>query len=784
MGGTAFFLINLAFDFSMEVITTIFYYLLSFIMSVGDVILFSVMFIYHLLLIISTSLMKNVFLTRNPKLNRSRKRKNKKVTLFPFPVFPKIKYFFLGIVFSFFFLFLPLLFFITIQTLPNPQVLNQAPFAQTTKIFDRNHQLLYQLYANENRTNVPLTDVPLALQQATIAIEDKNFYKNPGFDISAIIRAGISDLSGHGFQGGSTITQQLIKSSLLTSEVSLKRKAEEVMLAFWAEKIYSKKKILELYFNQVPYGGTAWGVEAASETYFGKEVKNLDLAESAFLAGMPQAPTLYSPYGDNPLLWKSRQKEVLVRMRELGYISQKQVSDTLSENLVFQTPKTPLLAPHFVMYIKNLLIQKYGLAAVEKGGLNVTTSLDLSTQEKAQNIVSTEISHDDYLHVTNGAAIITNPKNGDILAMVGSADYNNPDWGNVNLATSFRQPGSSIKIVTYALALSKGFTPATILDDSPVAYSLTNNTIYAPVNYDGRFHGRVSLRIALANSFNIPAVKTLNTFGISNFVDLGRQMGIQSLRDPSEYGLSLTLGSADVTMLDMSTAFGTLANLGNRVDLNPILEVTDYTGTVLEKKKDISTKSVLSSGVAFILSDILADNNARSMEFGPSSPLLIPGHTVSVKTGTSDNKRDNWTIGYNQISNRNRPQYEVTVWVGNNDNTPMSQDLASGITGAAPIWHGIMAELLKNIPDEKFSLPSDITTKPCIGRVEYFIRGTENSIACSFLPSTSPTKGATALLASPKDPGTPSQSPLPQTNIPSSQIALPQPLKRHQHTRH
>ncbi len=499
---------------------------------------------------------------------------------------------------------------------------------------------------------------------------------------------------------------------------------------------------------------------------------------------MPQAPTLYSPYGDNPKLWKDRQKEVLERMKELGYISQNQVSDALSEDIVFQTPKIPLLAPHFVMYIKNLLIQKYGLVTVEKGGLNVTTSLDLTLQEKAQNIVSTEVSHDDYLHVTNGAAIITNPKNGDILAMVGSADYNNPDWGNVNLATSYRQPGSSIKIVTYALALSKGFTPATILDDSPVAYTLTNNTIYAPVNYDGRFHGRVSLRIALANSLNIPAVKTLNTFGVPSFVDLGRQMGIQSLKDPSEYGLSLTLGSADVTMLDMSSAFGTLANMGGHVDLNPILEVTDYTGTVLEKKKGLVSKSVLSHGVAFILSDILADNNARSMEFGPSSPLLVQGHTVSVKTGTSDNKRDNWTIGYNQTSSENKPQYEVTVWVGNNDNSPMSQDLASGITGAAPIWHAIMADILKDSPDDKFSIPSDVMTKPCIGRTEYFIRGTENSIACNFLPSPSPIKGATALLASPKDPGTPSQSPLPQTNIPSSQIALPQPLKHHARSRH
>lgn len=311
--------------------------------------------------------------------------------------------------------------------------------------------------------------------------------------------------------------------------------------------------------------------------------------------------------------------------------------------------------------------------------------------------------------------------------MVGSANYNNPDWGNVNIATSLRQPGSSIKIVTYAAALSKGYTPASGIDDTPVSFPGAVYA-YAPVNYDGQFHGRVTVRQALANSFNIPAVKLLNTVGVDAFVNLGKKLGISSLDSPDNYGLSVTLGSADVTMLDMATAYSTLANLGTRVDLNPLLKVIDSKGNVLEEK-EVTQENVLDKTVAFQIGDILADNQARSWEFGPNSPLKIDGHRVSVKTGTTDNKRDNWTIGYT-------PDYVVTVWVGNNDNTPMSQNLASGITGAAPIWHQIMSMLLADKKDPLLAIPTDIVAKECQGHQEYFRSGTENSVNCGYLIPT------------------------------------------------
>ena len=647
----------------------------------------------------------------------------------------KLRYFFLGIMFSFFFLFVPLLSYILVKTLPDPTILSQQQFPQTTKIYDRNHTLLFQFYANQNRTLVHLHEIPLYLRDATVAIEDKNFYENPGFDIVAIVRAAIADLQHKGLQGGSTITQQLMKSTLLTSEQTVNRKIEEIVLAFWTERLYSKDKILEMYLNVVPYGGTAWGVQTAAQTYFGKDVKDLDLAECAFLAGMPQAPTLYSPFGTHPTLWKARQKEVLVRMQQLGFIDKTQEKQAESEQLVFQSQITPLLAPHFVMYIKDLLIQKYGLPLVEKGGLSVTTSLDLPTQQMAQKVVSNEVLHDASLNLTNGAAVVTNPQNGDILAMVGSVDYNNPDFGAVNIATSLRQPGSSIKVVTYAAALSHGYTPATIIQDAPVSYTSPWET-YSPVNYDGRFHGNVTLRTSLANSFNIPAVKTLNAIGIPTFVEYGHKMGITHLQSADHYGLSVTLGAAEITMLDMATAYGTLADNGTRVDLNPILEVDDYKGNILEKKTTTSGAPVLDPGVTFLLSNILSDNNARSLEFGSNSPLYIPGHSIPVKTGTTDNKRDNWTDGYT----KNRV---VIVWVGNNDNSPMSQSLASGITGAAPIWHQIMGNLVSGKLDDPYRPPSDVVTKPCGIGVEYFLKGTENSVSCISYPTWTPTPSPT-----------------------------------------
>ncbi len=671
-------------------------------------------------------------------------RKPKAIKIFPLPLLSiKIRYFILGFLLSLIFVFMPLIVIIFLQDLPSPKQLNLQKPPLTTKIFDRKGILLYQIYASQNRTLIPLSSIPKHLREATIAIEDKTFYKNSGVDIAAIIRATIADLSGKPLQGASTITQQLIKSTLLSPEITIERKVKEIILAFWTQQIYTKDQILEMYFNQIPYGGTAWGVEAASEVYFGKQTKDLSLAQSAFLAGLTRAPTIYSPFGESPSLWKGRQKEVLTKMQELKYIDSKEKEEALREELVFSTPQTPLYAPHFVMYIKDLLIKKYGLAMVEKGGLYVTTSLDLKTQDMVQKIVTEEVEKNAYLNLTNGASIVTNPKNGDILSMVGSRDYSDPTSGNFNVTIALRQPGSSIKAVTYAAGLTNGFTAATILEDSPVTYTTFNGPSYSPVNYDGKFHGKMSLRIALANSINIPAVKILSKIGIPNMVNTAKKMGITTWNNSSNYGLAITLGAADVKMIDMATVYGVLANGGVRADLNPILKLTDALGNVLEEKPSFAQaseskkegKQIIDPGVAFIISNILADNAARAMEFGANSPLNIPNHYVSVKTGTSDNKRDNWTIGYT-------PDYVVAVWVGNSDNSPMSQVLASGITGAAPIWHNIMMNLLPqastNTSAIKLIVPQNVIQKDCIGRKEYFIKGTENSVNCNYMPTPAP----------------------------------------------
>lgn len=657
--------------------------------------------------------------------HRHRRRGRPRLPL-KIPKTAKFKYLFVGTAASFLFLFLPLYGYTFIKSLPDPRTLANQETPQTTKIYDRNKVLLYQIYANQNRTDVPLSKIPKNLINATIAIEDKNFYKTVGFDIEGIARSAIADIKGQPLQGGSTITQQLIKTRLLTPERTFERKIKEIILAVWAEQLYSKEEILEMYFNQVPYGGTAWGAQAGAQTYFGKNVEELTLAESAFLAGLPQAPTTYSPYGTNPDLWKSRQKDILARMVEDEYISSEDAKKATEEKLTFEPPRNNIKAPHFVMYVKDLLVEKYGLPIVERGGLTVITSLDLKTQEIAQNIITEEVEKSAHLGFTNAGTLITNPQNGDILAMVGGKDYYDEAGGNYNVTTALRQPGSTIKVVTYSAALLNGATAATTIQDTPVTYASAGSPSYSPVNYDGRFHGTVTLRNALGNSINIPAVKTLNQVGISKMVDLAKDMGISTWSDPENYGLSITLGAAEAKMTDMATVYGTLANNGKRVDLNPFIKITTYQGAVLEEKTEPREKTVLPEEIAFIISNILADNNARSMEFGRNSPLNIPKHTVSVKTGTTDNKRDNWTIGYT-------PNLLTAVWVGNNDNSPMNPRLASGITGAAPIWNKIMNTMLVSAStvNESYPKPSNIVAKSCRGTTEYFIKGTENSTLCN-----------------------------------------------------
>ena len=642
----------------------------------------------------------------------------------------KVWYILLGIFVSFFFLFLPLVFVVFLQDLPTPEQLVFRQIPQTTKIYDRHNILLAEIYTQQNRTMIPLADVPKSLQEATLAIEDKHFYEHPGVDFISLIRALKETIINNNPQGGSTITQQLIKSSLLTPERSITRKVKEVVLAFWAERIYTKEQILEMYFNQVPYGGTAYGVEAAAETYFNKSVRQLTLAESSFLAGLTAAPSVYSPYGLTPTAWKTRQREVLHNMVKLKYISQKQADAAAKEPLFFREQQQSLHAPHFVEYVKQQLIQTYGITAVEKGGLQIITTLDLPTEEMAEKIVRDEVERSRYLSVSNGAALITDPRKGDILAMVGSHDFNDPESGNVNIATSRRQPGSSIKVVTYSAALQHGMTPATMLDDTPVSYPLTDGQVYSPVNYDGNYRGRIPLRDALANSLNIPAIKTLDAIGIPTMVALAKDMGVTSWGDPKDYGLSLTLGAAEVTMMDMARVNGVLAHQGVIIPLNPIIKVTDSTGKTLEQKTTPAGKKVLDPSITFLISNILADNAARTPTFGNNSDLKIEGHTVSVKTGTTDNKRDNWTNGYTN-------NFVVIAWVGNNDNTPMSQNLASGITGAAPIWHDIMTNLLAKNPETQPTIPETIVQKRCNGREEYFVKGTETTANCDVINPSS-----------------------------------------------
>ncbi len=636
------------------------------------------------------------------------------------------------------FVFLPYSAYIWLTNLPNPQLLKERDIEVTTKIFDRNGKLLYELYADQNRTPVRLGQIPEIVKQATIAIEDKNFYRHNGFSLSAILRASRETLINHRTQGGSTISQQLIKSSLLTPEIKISRKIKEIILAFWAERLYTKEQILEMYFNQVPYGGTAWGIEAAARTYFNKSIQDINLAEAALLAGLPAAPTEYSPFGNHPEKAQVRQREVLRRMVEDGYITAELADAAQKIPLKFAANRTEIRAPHFVMYIRELLEQKYGPRLLERGGLRIKTSLDLSIQEKAQEIVSRHIQNLKQLQVGNGAAIITNPKTGEILAMVGSRDYFSIDGGSVNVTTALRQPGSAIKVVTYTAALENGFTAASILDDNPVVYQIPGNLAYIPVNYDGRFHGPVPLRYALANSYNIPAVKVLSRIGVKTMIEKGQIMGITSWEENSRFGLSLTLGGGEVTMTDMAAVFGTLANLGVRQPLIPILEVLDYTGRVIERNKPGRGIKATTPQVAWIINNILSDNTARIAAFGPNSSLVIPGFTVSVKTGTSNDKRDNWTAGFT-------PAFVAVVWVGNNNNSPMHPTLTSGVTGAAPIWHDLMLEILKNRENEVSKMPDGVITIPCFfGRTEYFIRGTEPTNGrCGAIPTPQPTPAPT-----------------------------------------
>lgn len=645
----------------------------------------------------------------------------------------RIRYFLSGVLVT---LILVLIYqsYLFVKDLPSPNNIGKVNYPLSTHIYDRNGVLLYEIYRDQNRTKTSLKELPNYVVQSTIAIEDKDFYKHNGVAwISGVLRAFKESVFNKTIQGGSTITQQLVKSALLTPERTVERKIKEVILALWTEKIYNKNEILEMYLNQVPYGGSSYGIEEAAKTYFGKSAKELTLVEAALLAGLPQAPSVYSPY-NNPEASLRRKNEVLEAMAKLGYIDKATKENSQKIKLEVLPPNTSISAPHFVFYTKSLLESYYGIEKVEKGGLKVKTTLDLDIQKEAEKILSEEIEKIKYLNVSNGAILVTRPSTGEILAMVGSVDYFEKPWGAFNVTTALRQPGSSIKPIMYSLALQNGYTAASIIDDSPVVFKTPGSSPYQPVNYDGKFHGKVPLRYALANSYNIPAVKVLNSIGVDKFIDFAEKLGIGTWQDRSRYGLSLTLGGGEVTMVDMAEAFGTLANLGYKLPLSYYLDIKDSNSQTIRELNPFKIRE-MDPAIPYIISDILSDNQARTWAFGTGSTLEIPGYKVAVKTGTTNDKRDNWTVGYT-------PDFLVVVWVGNNDNSPMDPYLSSGITGASPIWNRMMSYLLKNYSDSNhwYTKPENIIEKTCyFGKKEYFIKGTEDKVNCGSQVLATPT---------------------------------------------
>ena len=622
------------------------------------------------------------------------------------------------------------------KDLPRPdKIVRSEGFS--TKIYDRNGELLYDIFANQRRTPVDITQVPQHLCNATIAIEDKNFYKHGGFDPTGWFRAVYNIIVHHRLQGGSTLTQQLVKNALLTQQRTITRKLKEFILAIQIESRYSKDQILQMYFNETPYGGTAWGVEAAAEIYFGKKVSELNLVESAILAGLPQLPSVYSPFSDNPKAYIARTTQVLRRMREDGYITRPQEEEAVKQldKVEFAKEGASFKAPHFVMYVKKQLEDRYGQQLVEQGGLRVTTTLDLKLQEEAQKAVSEEIKKVESLHITNGAAVVLDPQKGEILAMVGSKDYNDPNYdGKVNVTLSLRQPGSAIKPVTYLTALKKGYTASTLLMDTPTTFpGGVGLPDYKPVNYDGKFHGPLQVRYTLGNSINMSAVKMLAMVGIKEMLKTSYDLGLSTLEPTADnlkrFGLSVTLGGGEVRLLELAGAYSSFANGGLKIEPVSILKVTDKDGKVLEEKKDIPGKKVITPEQAFIISHILSDNSARLITFGERSALVVSNRTIAVKTGTTNDKRDNWTIGWT-------PQAIVGVWVGNNDNSQM-KEVSSGVSGAAPIWRRIITTALADKSSVGFPVPEGVVTAEVDqisgfrahdgypSRVEYFIKGTE-----------------------------------------------------------
>lgn len=604
--------------------------------------------------------------------------------------------------------------------IPDLATLRAQALVQSTKIYDRTgNTLLYDLNPNIKRTVVPFDQISQHLKDATLAIEDATFYSHAGIRPLSIIRAVFANILAGGFkEGGSTITQQVVKNSLLSSDKTISRKIKEWVLSIRLEQIADKDTILNLYLNSNSYGGNHFGIEEASEAFLGKHAADLDIAESAYLAAIPQAPTHYSPYGKYVKDLEDRKNLVLKKLLENKFISQDEYTKAAAEKVTFQVGGNQgIKAPHFVMFIKAYLENKYGADKVESGGLKVLTTLDYNMQQKGEELAKKyALQNEVNYNASNNALVAIDPKTGQILTMVGSRDYFDKKIdGNFNVATApNRQPGSTFKPFVYSESFNQGYTPDTLMFDAKIQFStacLMDNLTstppcYSPNNYTGEFQGPITVRNALAGSVNVPAVEMLYMVGINKALELSKAMGITSLTDSNQYGLTLVLGGGEVSPIDMTSAYGVFATGGIRNPYTGILSIQDSEGAILEQYTQNSTQ-VLPEQAALQISDILNDNVARSSEYGLSSPLYFPGKDVAVKTGTTNNFVDAWIIGYT-------PNIVVTAWAGNNNGSPMAKKIAGFIV--APFWRAFMDAVLPTLPDEQFKSPDpvDQTIKPIL----------------------------------------------------------------------
>ena len=625
--------------------------------------------------------------------------------------------------------------------IPDLSSFEERRVLQSTKIYDRTGEImLYDLHQDVRRTVIPFDQISQHAKDASVAIEDDQFYSHIGIDVKAIIRAAVSNVQEGGFgQGGSTITQQVIKNSVLQREKTFTRKAKEAILALKLEQMKSKDEILEIYLNESPYGGTIYGIEEASRAFFNTSAKDLTVGEAAYLAAIPQAPTYLSPYGNNKDKLDDRQKVVLERMRELGYLSADEYEAAKKEEVMFEPQVVSgIKAPHFVMYIREVLAEKYGEEALGERGFKVITTLDWDLQQKAEEIVKAKAAiNTAKFKASNAGLVATDPKTGDLLVMVGSRDYFDTEIeGNYNITLANRQPGSSIKPFVYATAFKKGYLPTTTLFDVKTQFStncepsdLTSDSpCYSPNNHNNKFIGPVNMRNALAQSLNVPAVKTLYLVGIHDALKTAADMGITTLNNPDRYGLTLVLGGGEVKLLDMTNAYSVFANKGVRAEPRSILRIEDSQGNVVEENA-VKEERVLDENVANMISDILSDNVARAPLWGSYSQVAFPDRDVAVKSGSTNNFRDAWIMGY-------APNIAVGAWCGNNDNSPM-QGLSGLIT--TPMWREFIDYALSKKERETFTQPYIPTDGKPIIRGLYF----------NFTPTVSASTSSTTIPVDP-----------------------------------